>query len=268
MFGDKLSEIAAGGDVEVLLAGRPFRVQRQFLDDVSGHRLTERIAHLRRPLLVMHAPGDQTVGIDNAGAIFQAARHPKSFVSLADADHLLTRAPDAAYVASIIAAWAGRYLDAAPATADAAQPVDGVVVEETGDGKFQQRVSAGRHHLLADEPAASGGTDTGPDPYSFLLTALGACTSMTIRLYAERKKLPLQRVRVHLHHSKIHAADCEDCETKSGMLDRIDREIELHGALDAAQRQRLLQIADMCPVHRTLTSEIRIHTSERTVGAG
>lgn len=266
LFGDKLADIAAKGEVEVTLAGRPFRVQRQFLDDVTHQKLGERIAKLRRALLVLHAPGDDTVGIDNAGAIFTAAKHPKSFVSLDDADHLLTRLRDANYVADVIAAWAGRYLDltgAATAAAETLPPSDGVLVEETGGGRLQQRVVVGKHRLLADEPVAVGGLDSGPDPYSYLLAALGACTSMTLRLYAERKKLPLDTVSVHLRHSKIHAADCDDCETKAGKLDRIDREITLRGRFDSAQRQRLLEIADMCPVHRTLSSEIQIRTRER-----
>ena len=266
LFGAQLADIEAKGEVEVSLAGRPFRVQRQFLEDVTHQKLTERIAKLRKALLVLHAPGDDTVGIDNATAIFIAARHPKSFVSLDDADHLLTRLRDATYAANVIAAWAERYLDLAGATTptDAtAAPADGVLVEETGDGRLQQRVVAGRHRLLADEPVAAGGQDSGPDPYSFLLAALGTCTSMTLRLYAERKQLPLDAVSVHLRHSRIHAADCEECETKTGKIDRIDRDISLRGRLDPAQRQRLLQIADMCPVHRTLSSEIQIRTSER-----
>jgi putative redox protein len=136
-----------------------------------------------------------------------------------------------------------------------------VIVEETGGGRLQQRISAGRHRLQADEPVAAGGLDSGPDPYGLLLAALGACTSMTLRLYAERKKLPLEHISVHLRHSKVHAADCADCETKEGRVDAIERQISLRGAVDDAQRTRLLQIADMCPVHRTLTSEVRIRTA-------
>ena len=260
---DKLADIRAQGEVEVMLAGRPFRVQRQFLDDVAEQKLGARIAHLRKALLVLHAPGDETVGIENASAIFGAAKHPKSFVSLADADHLLRRPRDAAYVAGIIAAWAERYLEPRAAEGTDHELIAGVLVEETGGSRFQQRIVAGKHHLQADEPVASGGLDSGPDPYSLLLSALGACTSMTLRLYAEHKKLPLERVSVHLRHAKIHATDCAECETKAGKLDRIDREIVLRGNLDNAQRQRLLEIADMCPVHRTLTSEVLIKTSER-----
>ena len=265
---DKLADIQAQGEVEVMLAGRPFRVQRQFLEDVAEQRLGERIARLRKALLVLHAPGDETVGIENASAIFGAAKHPKSFVSLDDADHLLRRPRDAAYAAGVIAAWVERYLEMRAADVVEQSPVEGVVVEETGGGRFQQRITAGKHHLQADEPVASGGLDSGLDPYSLLLSALGACTSMTLRLYAERKQLPLGRVSVHLRHSKIHAADCAECETKTGRLDRIDREIVLRGNFDDAQRKRLLEIADMCPVHRTLTSEVLIKTSERRTDAG
>jgi putative redox protein len=266
LFGAQLADIEAKGEVEVTLAGRPFRVQRQFLDDITQQNQGERIAKLRRALLVLHAPADDTVGVENASAIYTAAKHPKSFVSLDDADHLLTKLRDANYVANVIAAWAERYLDltgAATATAATPAPEEGVRVEETGTGRLQQRVVVGKHRLLADEPVSVGGLDSGPDPYSYLLAALGACTSMTLRLYAERKMLPLDAVSVQLRHSKIHATDCDDCETKTGKLDRIDREITLRGRFDAAQRQRLLEIADMCPVHRTLSSEIQIRTSER-----
>jgi uncharacterized OsmC-like protein len=135
-----------------------------------------------------------------------------------------------------------------------------IKVVESGEGKFTEHLLDGRHRLLADEPVAAGGNDRGPGPYELLLMSLGACTTMTLRLYAERKRWPLQRVSVELRHDKIHAEDCADCETKQGMLDRIERVIALEGALDAAQRQRLMEIADMCPVHRTLTSEIKIET--------
>ena len=217
---------------------------------------------LHKALLIMHAPTDDTVGIDNATDIFLAAKHPKSFVSLADSDHLLTGKRDASYVADVIAAWAERYIDpvvSEPAVDPGAAPRS-VVVRETRNSKFQQTVSIGPHHLLADEPVAAGGEDTGPGPYDFVLAGLGACTSMTMRLYADRKSLPLERVTVTLKHSKIHAEDCAECETKAGMLDQIDRVIAMEGALDAEQRKKLMEIADKCPVHRTLTSEIHIVT--------
>ena len=255
---DQVEEIRARGEVEVTLAGRPFRIRREFLDDVAQQRLDESIAKLRKALLVMHAPADDTVGIDNASHIFLAARHPKSFVSLADADHLLSNARDSRYVADVIAAWAERYVEMDTEPAVAAVEPRSVVVTETGVGKFQQRITAGRHALIADEPVAAGGLDSGPGPYDLLLAGLGACTAMTLRLYAERKHLPLERVSVRLRHSRIHAEDCETCETKEGMLDRIDKEIAVDGPLDEDARARLLEIAEKCPVNRTLKSEIDI----------
>src|SRR5579859_477402 len=260
-FADSIEKIRKEGQAEVSLAGRPFTIKREFLDDVAEHSLMEHITKLHKALLVMHAPTDDTVGIDNATRIFVTARHPKSFVSLSGADHLLSDRRDAAYVADVISAWASRYLDARTADDKASEAPREVVVRETRNGKFQQMVSVGPHQLLADEPAAAGGDDTGLAPYDLLLAGLGACTSMTMRLYAERKALPLERTTVTLRHNKIHAEDCAECETKAGMLDQIERVITMEGALDAEQRKRLLEIADKCPVHRTLTSEVRIRTS-------
>jgi uncharacterized OsmC-like protein/pimeloyl-ACP methyl ester carboxylesterase len=261
-FKDRIEDIRKAGDVEVSLAGRPFHIKREFLDDIAEHGLMAHVANLHKALLVMHSPTDDTVGIDNATRIFVAAKHPKSFVSLADADHLLSQRRDGAYVADVIAAWAERYIDAAAPeqSAVAGEAARQVVVRETRNSKFQQTVSVGPHQMLADEPVAAGGEDSGPGPYDFLLTALGTCKSMTMRLYADRKSLPLERATVTLNHSKIHAQDCAECETKEGMLDQIDVVIGLEGALDAEQRERILEIADKCPVHRTLISEIRILT--------
>ncbi len=253
-------EIEAQGEAEVLLAGRPFRIKKQFLEDIEGQRLAERVASLRKALLVFHAPLDQTVSIDNAGAIFVAAKHPKSFISLDKADHLLSRREDAIYVADVLAAWAGRFLeDQATAAADGPSAEEGeVLVRESGLGRLTQEIAAGPHALLADEPARLGGNNSGPTPYDLLLSGLGACTTMTLRMYADRKKWPLERASVSLRHNKIHAEDCADCETKSGKLDHIDREITLEGPLDEEQRAKLLEIADKCPVHRTLHSEVKI----------
>ncbi|MET0677595.1 MAG: bifunctional alpha/beta hydrolase/OsmC family protein [Bradyrhizobium sp.] len=259
LFKDRIEDIRTQGEVEVQLAGRPFRIRREFLDDVAEHSLTARIAKLHKALLVMHSPTDDTVGIDNATKIFVAAKHPKSFVSLSGADHLLGNKHDSIYVADVIAAWAGRYIDPAPASTASDAPRH-VVVRETRNGKFQQIVSAGPHEMIADEPVAVGGDDSGPGPYEFVLAGLGACTSMTMRMYADRKSLPLDRVTVTLKHGKIYAKDCEECETREGMLDQIERVISIEGALDAGQRARLMEIADKCPVHRTLTSEVRIVT--------
>jgi len=262
LFRDRIEDIRRHGKVEVLLAGRPFHITRDFLDDIAEHGLMAHVTNLHKALLIMHSPTDDTVGIDNATRIFVAARHPKSFVSLADADHLLSGKRDAAYVAEIIAAWATRYLDSVVAepAADLAEAPRMVVVRETRAGQFQQTVSIGPHRMLADEPVAAGGEDTGPGPYDLVLAGLGACTSMTMRLYADRKSLPLERTTVTLKHNKIHAQDCAECETREGMLDQIERVIAMEGNLDAEQRKRLMEIAEKCPVHRTLTSEIHIVT--------
>jgi putative redox protein len=272
LFTPSIDEIEARGEAEVRIAGRPFRVRKEFLDDIEAHSLDRKIGGLRKALLVFHGPRDQVVGIDSATRIFVAARHPKSFVSLDDADHLLSRRSDAEYVADVLAAWARRYLPEA-AAAGAVEPAataagggveappGAVTVGEAGRGKFTQHISVGgRHHLLADEPVAVGGTDTGPSPYDLVLAGLGACTTMTLRMYAEHKQIPLERAAVTLRHAKLHARDCEECETREGKIDTIDRDIELAGPLTAEQRQRLLEIAEKCPVHRTLHSEVRVRT--------
>ena len=263
LFADRLHDIREQGEIEVNLAGRPFRIKRAFLDDVAEHNLLAKVTKLHKALLVMQAPTDDTVGIDNATRIFVAAKHPKSFVSLDHADHLLTNKADAIYAADVIAAWASRYLIPAEHAAAVVRPDEPrqVVVAETRTNKFQQQITIGPHRLIADEPVAAGGEDTGPGPYDLLLSALGACTAMTMRMYADRKALPMERVSVTLNHKKIYAKDCEECETKDGMLDQIERNISIAGHLDAEQRAKLMEIADKCPVHRTLTSEIRIVTN-------
>ncbi len=264
---DSRAEIEARGEAEVLLVGRPFRIKKQFLEDIEARKLEGDIAGLGKALLVFHAPRDTVVGIDNAARIFQAAKHPKSFVSLDDADHLLSKHEDAIYVAQVTAAWAERYLGPAPASEAFAPPragSDEVVVAESGAGGLTQSISfGGRHAFVADEPASLGGAHAGPSPYELLSAALGACTTMTLRMYAGRKKMALDRATVRLRHEKIHAADCAECETREGRIDRIEREIELTGALSADERARLIEIADKCPVHRTLHSEVQIVTRER-----
>ena len=260
-------EIVETGEAEVTLASRPFRVRKQFLDDIADQPQTARIGNLDAALLVMHSPTDETVGVDNARLIFEAARHPKSFVSLDGADHLLTRPADAKFAASILGTWASRYLDEPlPAEGDQvtapAEDADAstVTVSENQFGPYGQDVTVGDHVMTADEPVPVG-QGAGPSPYDFVLAGLGACTSMTIRMYAERQEWPLQHVSVSMRHSRIHAEDCADCETDSGQLDRIDRVITLTGTLDEGQREKLLDIADRCPVHRTLHSEINVRTS-------
>jgi putative redox protein len=264
LFKEQVETIRAQGEVEVELAGRPFHIKREFLDDVAERKLDACLAGLRKALLVFHSPTDDLVGIYNASHIFGAAKHPKSFVSLAGADHLLSQKSDAVYVANVIAAWAERYLDQ-PEIMTEGQVLEGLVlVRETHAGKFQQGILTGPHRLLADEPVKLGGLDSGPGPYDYLLAGLGACTSMTIRLYADFKKIPLENVSVRLNHEKkIHTKDCEDCENKVTKVDHIDRAITLEGPLDAEQRKRLMEIADKCPVHQTLESKIEISTVER-----
>lgn len=257
-FAADLAEIAETGKAEVTLAGRTFTITRQFLDDIAGQHFIDGLANLRKALLVCHAPRDEYVGIDNATTIFSAARHPKSFLSLDTADHLLRKREDAIYLADVIAAWSSRYL---PAAAEAAALPPGVVeVSETLTGHLAQQVRAGRHVLMAGEPVAVGGDDAGPGPYDYLLAALGACTSMTMRLYAERKGIKAERFSVRLSHRRVHAADCADCETKEGNIGEITRDIVIDGDVPEAARARLMEIADRCPVHETLTHEIKVRS--------
>jgi len=263
LFKEHVEAIRAKGELEVALAGRPFRIKREFLEDAAERSLRQSLATLRKALLVFHSPTDETVGIENASQIFGAARHPKSFVSLAGADHLLSKAEDGKYVANVVAAWVGRYLEKPEIMSEAEIEAGLVLVRETHAGKFQQEILTGPHHLLADEPLKVGGLDSGPGPYDFLLAALGACTSMTVRLYADFKKIPLENVSVRLNHEKkIHSKDCEDCDSKVTKVDHIDRAITLEGTLDDSQRKRLMEIADKCPVHQTLHSRIDITTTE------
>lgn len=263
LFVDSIDEIESRGEKEVLLAGRKFVVRKQFLDDISEQNLSQKIHRLNRALLVMHSPRDDTVDIDHARAIYQAALHPKSFISLDGADHLLTNKDDAEYVAQVVSAWVSRYLPReSEETAPDTEPRTVQVTEDT-TGKFSQNVRVGPHRLRADEPVTYGGDDSGPSPYDFLLAALGTCTAMTVRMYAQRKGLPLQQVEVELSHDKIHAAECESCESESGKIDQIQRRIRMTGELDAEQRVRLLEIADKCPLHCTLHSEVLIKTTEK-----
>ena len=251
--------IERDGEARVEIAGRAFRIKKQFLDDIQGQRLGEIVGRMGKALMVMHSPRDAVVDIQNAAKIFMAAKHPKSFVSLDPADHLLSRRDDAIYAGHIVAAWAERYIQTKSRDLPDA-PSGKVLVRETREGKFTNQVIVGRHVIRADEPIAASGLDTGLSPYDLLCAALGACTAMTIRLYADLKGIPVERVSVELKHEKIHATDCAECETKEGKIDRIERLIGLEGDLDPAQRQKLLEIANKCPVHRTLHSEVVIPT--------
>lgn len=258
-FADALPQIARDGVAEVNLGGRPFRIGQEFIDDISGQSLTDAIGKLHAALLVLHAPRDAIVGVDNAATIFMAAKHPKSFISLDDADHLISRHEDAEYAADVIAAWARKYLPKVDVVADDPIP-EGIlrVTEADADGFLQDIRSGDNHHALADEPVAFGGTNKGMSPYGFLSAALGACTSMTIRMYARRKKMALTHVRVDISHAKSHAKDA--ATNGATKVDVFERRIYLDGDLTDDERAKLLVIADKCPVHKTLEHSSRIET--------
>ena len=237
------------------------------LGQIGAQAQRQRIAALRRALLVMHSPDDEVVTFGNAEVIFEAARHPKSFISLDGADHGLTRPADVSYAASVMATWAARYLPAPQRPDSGTSPAgpaghDDVVVTESDARPYGQRIIAGGHQLVADEPAAIGGADSGPTPYDLLLAGLGACTAITVRMYAQRKGWPLRQITVRLRHQRIHGKDCADCETRTGQMDQIERELQFEGELTDSQRARLLDIAERCPVHRTLHSEVLVSTAE------
>ncbi len=264
VIGDQLGGLSSSESVEISLGGRPFRVGRQFLDDLDSHSQHARVAHLSAALLVLHSPTDQTVSIDNARELFDAAHHPKSFVALDGADHLLTTATDAQFAADIIAAWVARYVPSLhtviPADTGSPELESGMVrVTENGSGPYGQTITTAEHTIVADEPEPIG-AGTGMSPYDLLLAGLGACTSMTLRMYAQRKKWPLDKVEVTLKHSRVHADDCATCDTAPTVVERIERSIVVFGDLTDEQRTSLLAIADKCPVHRTLHADVDVST--------
>lgn len=258
-FGDTVEDIEEDGEGEITLAGRKFRIARAFLEQGRDQPQEERIVNLGRPLMVMHCPTDEVVGIDNAGLIFEAAQHPKSFVALDNADHLLTKPGSAEYAANLIATWSAPYLADLPQ--EPREDFAGTVEVSTAGGKFAQWVRTASHEFIADEPVGYGGNDHGPTPYDLLLAALGTCTSMTMQMYADRKGIALENVRIEMEHSRDHAKDCEDCEEPGVPIQAIDRAIELSGDLTEAQRIRLMEIADKCPVLKTLSGELRIYST-------
>lgn len=257
LLNQHLDRIEEHGKTEIKLGGRPFTIKRQFIEDLQSHSLAERVGKLGRPLLIFHAPADDVVGIDHAKRIFEAARHPKSFVSLDDADHLVTRAEDARFIADTLAAWTRRYIQ----PIERQQPSEGTVVVNEGESPYAQTIRAGAHVWMSDEPESIGGGDRGPTPYGLLLSALGSCTAITLRMYADRKQWPLEHTEIALRHERVHADDCDGCEDQNKKIERIHRQVRLAGPLDEDQRKRLLEIADKCPVHRTLTSDIHVATS-------
>ena len=258
-----ISKIKVDGQAEVALGGRPFTVRKEFIEDVNEVSLIDKLASNRKPVLICHSPTDSIVSVDHARKIYEAAKHPKNFVSLDGAGHLLRNAEDATFVATVISTWATRYLGTGQSTiaegapAKNMAPESGVLVAER-DGGLTQDIYAGAHHMIADEPAAVGGANLGGTPYDLLLAALGTCTSMTLRMYAQRKGLEVDEIKVELQHSRIPSDDCEPCEDQKGLVDRIDRIITVKGNLTQEQRDRMLQIADMCPVHRTLMNQKEI----------
>ncbi|MFK7825614.1 MAG: OsmC family protein, partial [Oligoflexales bacterium] len=262
-FHADVAEIKDKGFASVNLGSRKFTIKKQFLDDLEAQDSGSYLANLKKALLIFHSPQDSTVGIENAQQIYQHAKHPKSFISLNGADHLLSQRQDSNFVASILGPWAERHVDlegTSPSSASA--PTSGVLVEEW-DQTLSQKVYVGKHFLMADEPTSiPGGRDKGPSPYDLLLAGLGACTSMTLRMYAKHKKI-LEGVKVQLEHKKIHAEDCQECDTKVGKIDEISKKISLMGPISAEDRIKLLEISKKCPVHRTLNQEVRI-TSEIT----
>lgn len=269
-FASRLEDIARNGIAEVDIGGRTFNISKGFLDDIQEHRLTPAIRGLHAALLVMHAPRDQVVGIENATEIFRAARHPKSFVTLGEADHLISRAEDAEYAATVIAAWAGRYLGldlgtpargAMPVPARPA-PEGSVRVTEIDPERYTQEVVNGPHHwFLGDEPEDVGGANRGPNPYALLKAALGTCTSMTMRMYARVKKWPVSGITVEVTHRKEpHPEGAKDERGRPVKVDVFTRRITLEGDLDEGQRARLIEIADRCPVHKTLHRASEIET--------
>ena len=262
LLDDDLGKIESEGQAKVRLAGRPFNIKRDFVEDVRTQSVCQNLSGLRKALLVMHSPIDELVSIDQAALIYTHAKHPKSFVSLDDADHLLTRDEDSRYAARVLATWASRYVNREKPEADSARHVPGATVVEgrNADG-FLVSVNANGHQFIGDEPVEQGGTNRGPTPYDLLAAALSSCTVMTLNFFARREKLPLEQVEVVVNHDRIHAADCEGCKKATGRIDRFTREISLRGNLDEEQRALLLKIADRCPVHRTLENEITIEST-------
>lgn len=257
-----LEEIEEKGFAEVNVGGRNFTIKQDFLEDINTHNLNDFARDLKKAFLIMHSPQDSVVEISNAESLYKSVKHPKSFVSLDGADHLLTENEDSVYAGSVIAAWASRYLEIPE---DKELETNHQVVANLGEEGFTTQMRAGKHYFTADEPKSFGGEDFGPSPYEFLSAGLAACTSMTIQMYARRKKWPLINVETHVDHKKSHAEDCENCERNTAKIDIFEREIVLEGNLDEEQQNKLLEIADKCPVHRSLSHKVNITTQLRKV---
>ncbi len=254
---NNIDEIKTKGEAEVSIGGRPFTIKKQFLEDLEKFDADKKIREIKKPLLILHSPQDLIVGIENAAKIYQAAVHPKSFISLDGADHLLTNKEDSVYAGTMIANWLKKYL---PVQKPQPLETDKQVIVRTSENGYTTDIKTRNHFLTADEPAEVGGNDLGPTPYDLLLAALGACTSMTLRMYADRKKWNINEIKVHLQHSKTYSTDCDNCDSSSSKIDFIERILEIDGNLSGEQKSRLIEIADKCPVHRTLHSQIKVET--------
>lgn len=261
LFAESIEEIRGEGAATVDIGGRPFTVKRQFIQDLQEQEVDQTLSKLGRAVLLFHSPVDQVVGIENARLLYESLKHPKSYVSLDQADHLLSEPSDSRYVGAVLAAWARKYIGAPQEERKHPEVGHNVVVATLGEAHYRTEMLANGFSLVADEPVDVGGTNQGPTPYEYLLAALGACTVMTLRMYADHKEWPLEEASVRLEHSKIHAKDCKNCETKEGKVDRITRQLTVRGALSEEQRQRLLEIAGRCPVYRTLKGEITVESS-------
>ncbi len=258
MLREDIDEIEKNGEATVTLAGREFKIKSQFIKDLREQGLSKMLGDMRKSTLIMHSPQDDTVEVSNARNIYEHLHHPKSFVSLDGADHLLSNNSDSLYAGDLIACWVKRYIDREP---ENELKTDEQVVARLNEGPFLTEVLAGPHHLLADEPTTVGGSNLGPSPYEFLSSGLGACTAMTIKMYADRKQWPLDEVLVHLNYDNKYLEDCDKCETEERKIGKFQRIIEVKGNLDEGQRKRILQIANKCPVHKTLEHGVTIETT-------
>ncbi len=259
-FESSLDEIERDGYANIKIGGRSFKIKKQFITDLETNQNSSVLKDIKKSLLIMHSPQDEIVSINHAEELYKAAWHPKSFVSLDGANHMLSSKEDSHYVGSVISAWASKYLkeEELPEL-----ETDHEVMANLGATGYTTQIIAGNHHLLADEPIKVGGSDLGPNPYELVSSGLAACTSMTIHMYARRKEWKVENVETHVSYSKKHAEDCENCENDKAKIDHFEREVSIKGDLDEKQLKRLMQIADKCPVHKTLSSQAKITTKLR-----
>ncbi|NBC58407.1 MAG: alpha/beta fold hydrolase [Bacteroidetes bacterium] len=255
----KMDEIQSEGKAKVNVGGRSFTIKKDFLEDLQKNKIDEFLGDLKKPYLIFHSPQDEIVGVKNAELLYKNAHHPKSFVSLDGADHLMSNPKDSLYVGQVISSWASRYLDVFEKEKEL-KTKHQVVASLDQNDDFTTDMALGSHRMQADEPEGFGGNNLGPNPYELVSGGLAACTAMTIQMYAKRKKWPVENVEVHINHKKDHCDDCENINDKNSKIDIFERDLILKGDLDDKQRQRLLEIANKCPVHKTLHSEVEVKT--------